>query len=551
MTRTVLKRLALGLAATLSGLVALSPAAAQQQAPQQAPQRHVEIHPYLQIEQVVTADFGGGDTLTYTGVGGGIDASIQTRRVQVTVDADYQHQISLKKGQKSGDVVSGLAAARLEVVPNVLSLDAGAIATRTHGDVLRPVPGLRNSGDRNVADVYSVYGGPTLSTHAGPLALGAAYHAGYVDVNDHSFQGAPAGTPHVDRYDRSVVQQADASIGMGTHNSPVGWTIGAGWVREDMNRLKSKYDGKYARIDVVVPLSPTFAVTGGGGYEKIKASQQDVLRDSAGLPVITADGNLVGDPTKPRLLTYDQDGFIWDVGVMWRPGPRTEVQVRGGRRYGSTTVTGSLEHKFNKDYALSAYVYDNVSSFGRLLVADLNGVPKSFRMSRAGQALTGFAGGGGCVFGTDPGAGTCFSDALQSVNNFNFRNRGAGLLLSGGRGVWNFGLGAGYNNRHYIAPPTADFLLHGATEQSVTIEGDIERRFTRTSGIDLDAYAAWYDSGLRGKSSSFSTGLTATYYRSFLLDRLQANLSAGIYNTNGQDFDSTFGTLMLGLRYGF
>ena len=60
MTIRALKRLALGLAATLSGIAAASPAAAQQQ----APQRHVEIHPYLQIEQVVTADFGGGDTLT-------------------------------------------------------------------------------------------------------------------------------------------------------------------------------------------------------------------------------------------------------------------------------------------------------------------------------------------------------------------------------------------------------------------------------------------------------------------------------------------------------
>jgi hypothetical protein len=549
MKRNLLQRLArhaFGIAATLSGLAAFSPAQAQEQ------QRHVSIHPYLEVQQVVNADFSGGETLTYTGVGGGINASIATRRVQVAVNVDYQHQVSWKKGQKSGDVVSGLAAARLEVVPNVLSLDAGAIATRTHGDVLRPVPALRTGGQSNVADVYSVYGGPTLSTHAGPLSVGASYHAGYVDVNDHSFQDAPAGTPRIDRYDSSVVQQADASIGMDTHNSPVGWTVGAGWVREDMKRLKSNYDGKYVRADVVVPLSATFAVTGGAGYEKIRASQQDVLRDSAGLPVITPGGNLVGDPSKPRLLTYDQSGFIWDVGVMWRPSARTELQIRGGRRYGSTTVTGSFEHKFNKDYALSAYVYDNVSSFGRLLVADLNGVPRSFRMNNAGQALTGITGpGGGCVFGNEAGTGTCFADALQSVNNFNFRNRGAGLLLSGGRGVWSFGLGAGYNNRRYIAPPTSDFLLHGVTEQSVTLEGDIERRFTRTSGIDLDAYAAWYDSGLRGKSSSFSTGITATYYRSFLFDRLQANLSAGIYNTNGQDFDSTFGTLLIGLRYGF
>ncbi|HEX4736170.1 MAG TPA: hypothetical protein VH331_01275 [Allosphingosinicella sp.] len=547
MTRTVLQRLtrgALGLAGACAALLAAGPAAAQQQ-------RQVEIHPYLQVEQVVSADFNGGETLTYTGVGGGIDASVQTRRVQVSVDYDYQHQFNWKKGEKGGDVQNGLAAARLELVPDVLSMDAGAIATRTHGDILRPVPALRTDSNRNLADVYSVYGGPTLSTHMGPLTVGADYHAGYVKVNDHSYQDAPAGTPRVDRYDSSTIQQAEGSIGMDTKQSPVGWTVGAGWVREDMNRFKSKYDDKYVSADVVVPLGSTFAVTGGGGYEKIKSSQQDILVDSTGQPVTTPDGNLVADPTKKRLLTYDQDGFIWDVGVIWRPSPRTELQARGGRRYGSTTVTGSFKHEFNKDYAFSAYVYDNVSSFGRLLIADLNGVPRNFQMANAAQALTGFAGPGGCVFGAKPGTGTCFSDALQSVNNFNFRNRGVSALLSGGRGVWSFGLGVGYNNRHYIAPPTADFLLHGATEQSLTADFDVQRHFTRTSGLDFDAFAAWYDSGLRGEKSSYSTGLTATYYRSFLFDHLQANLSAGIYNTKGQGLDSTSGTLLLGLRYGF
>lgn len=548
MTRNVLHRLTrgvLGVAAACACLLVAGPAAAQQQ------QREVSIHPYLQIEQVATADFNGGETLTYTGVGGGIDASIQTRRVQVSIDYDYQHQFSWKHGEKGGDIQNGIAAARLEIVPNLLALDAGAIATRTHGDILRPVPTLPTDTSHDVADVYSVYGGPDLSTHAGPVAVNAAYHAGYVKVNDHSNDVAPAGTPRTDRYDSSVVQQAQGSIGMDTKQSPVGWTVGAGWAHEDMNQLKSRYDDKYVSADVVVPLGSTVAVTGGAGYEKIKASQEDIVRDSNGLPVTTSNGNLIGDPSKPRLLTYDQDGFIWDVGVIWRPGPRTELQARGGRRYGSTTVTGSFKHNFNKDYAFTAYVYDNISSFGRLLIADLNGVPRSFQMADAAQQMTGFAGPGACVFGTQAGTGQCFANALQSVNNFNFHDRGVGMLLSGSRGLWSFGFGAGYDNRKYIAPPTGDFLLHGAIEQSVTVNFDVQRHFTRTSGIDLNAYAAWFDSGLAGQKSSYGTGLTASYYRRLFLERLQANLSAGVYYTNGLGLDTTSGTLLLGLRYGF
>jgi hypothetical protein len=550
MNADILHRLArhgaLALAA-IAGTAAASPALAQGQ---QAPERHVSVHPYLEVQQVLTTDFSG-ETLTYTGVGGGIDASIQTRRVVATLSYDYQHQISWKKGQGSGDVHTGLAAARLQLVPNVLALDAGAVATRTHGDVQRPVPGVRTDRSGNVSDVYSAYAGPTLSTHAGPLAVGADYHVGYVDVNDHGNRGVPAGTPRADDYDSSTVQQANASIGIDTHNSPVGITVGAGWAHEDMKRLDSKYDGKYVRGDVVVPLSSALAVTGGVGYEKIKSSQQDFLRDASGQPVVTADGNLVADPSRPRLLTYDKSGLIWDVGVIWRPGPRTELQARGGRRYGSTTVTGSFEHKFNDNYGISAFVYDNVSSFGRLLVADLNGVPRSFRQPRGGASIAGIGGLGGCVFGTQGGTGTCFSDALQSISNFNFRNRGGSVLLSGGRGPWSFGIGAGYNNRRYLAPNSALFALRGTTEQSFTVQVDVERRFTRTSGIDLDAYAGWYDSGLAGTSSSFGTGATATYYRSFLFDRLQADLSAGVYTVSGDKFDSTNGSLLLGLRYSF
>ena len=105
--------------------------------------------------------------------------------------------------------------------------------------------------------------------------------------------------------------------------------------------------------DVVVPLGPTFAVTAGVGYERIRSSQRDLLRDGTGTPVIVG-GRPVADPNAPRLLTYDVDGMIYDGGVIWRPSPRTELQARAGRRYGSTTVVGSFSHRFNQDYGVSA-----------------------------------------------------------------------------------------------------------------------------------------------------------------------------------------------------
>jgi hypothetical protein len=531
----------LGVAA-LASVSLLAGAAAVQGEPR------TSIHPYLQVEQVATMDFDRGEVLTYTGVGGGINAAVATRRVQATINVDYQHRVGWNDRLEDHDVVSGLAAVHVDAVPGVLAFDAGAMAARSHADIRVPVPAARTIDSANVAEIYSAYAGPTLTTHAGPVAVGASYRLGYVKVDDHSLAGSglPPGAPRVDRYSSSTVHNATISFGMEPGRLPFGWTVGAGYVREDMNRLDSNFEAKYVRGDVVVPVSPTLAVTGGVGYETMQGSQQDFLRGPGGLPVLTPGGNLIPDPSRPRLKTVDQDGTMWDAGIIWRPSPRTELQARGGWRYGGESFTASLSHKINSRSALNASVYDGVSSFGRLLIADLNGLPTKFQTPSNG-AIT----GPGCVFGNDPGTGACFGDAFQSIANFNFRNRGASLQYSRAQGPWTTGLGAGYANRKYLAPDSSLFALNGVTDQSFSLQGNLGRRLTRTSGYDFDAYAAWFDSGIADADSSFGAGLTGRYYRNIFRDRLQAQISAGLYTTQAGEFDASYGSILFGLRYTF
>jgi hypothetical protein len=516
-----------------------------------AGERHAVIQPYLEIQQVVSADINGGDVLTYTAAGGGIDASISNRRVEATISYNYQHRVGWGDDITNDDVHTGLAAARLTIIPDMLTFDAGALAVSSHADIRTPVAPFRSADDRNAVEVYSVYAGPTLSTHAGPVDVGASYRLGYVTIDDHSLAGAnlPAGQPRIDPYNSSLVQSAQASVGMAPGELPFGWTAAAGWTREDADRLDTNFDARYVRADVVVPVSAHLALTAGAGYEKIKSSQQDILRDSNGLPVVTAGGDLVPDPSKPRLLAYDQSGLIWDAGVIWRPSPRTELQARVGRRYGGTTFVGSLEHRISEAYGLSASVYDSVDSFGHLLVTDLAGVPRSFNNRRSN---TGLGGSGACVFGTDPGSGTCFDDALQAINNFTFRSRGATIFLSGGRGPWTYGVGAGYDQRHYFAPPSGNvFVLDGVTDRSFTLHANAGRRLTSSSGYDLAAYAGMFDSGITGAGTSTNMGITGSYYRSILNEHLQANVAAGIYHVEAGSDDSTVGSVLFGLRYTF
>ncbi|MGS1017621.1 hypothetical protein [Allosphingosinicella humi] len=514
-----------------------------------------EILPYIELQQVVTAELdNGGDVLTYTAVAAGVDGRVRTRRVEAQISYRYERRIAWDKDLADNDVHSGLAQARIQVVPNALSLDAGALAARSRTDGSGPAFAFAGVDDARAAEVYSLYAGPTLSTRVGPLSVGAAYRLGYVHVDDNvRLAGAdPAGRLVLDRFDSSVSHDFTASIGMGPGELPFGWTLGGGYVREDLNRLDQRFEGGYVRGDVVVPVGPTLALTGGVGYEDMEASQRDILRDANGLPVLTTGGRLIADKTKPRLLAYDQSGLIWDVGVIWRPSRHTELQARGGRRYGGTTVTGSFEHKFNSRDAVRAEIYDGVSSFGRVLVDDLSGLPTNFEVNHnpLGQNVGGI---GGCVFGEEAGTGVCFDNALQSIGTSNFRMRGANILFSGRRGPWSFGLGANYVHRNYLAPRLVPggFSLDDVTDENISVGAHLGRALSRTSHLGLDAHATWYDSGIAGTSDAFGAGVSASYYRTFLFDRLRGQAAIGLFTTDSGADDTTALTGLIGLRYTF
>jgi hypothetical protein len=506
------------------------------------PRLRSELLPYAELNQVVSADLSGGDVLTYTSVAAGVDGRIVTRRVTAQASYRYERNFEWSGDLPQSDAHSGIAMVSVEAVPNALNIEGGAMATRVSSD-----GGALFSNRDPAASVYSAYAGPTLSTHAGPVAVNASYRLGYVHVDDNSLAGSPPLAPR-ERYGNAIAHSASASIGMAPGQLPVGWTVGAGYAREESGELENRFEGKYVRADLVVPVGPTLGVTGGVGYEKIESSMMEVARDAGGVPIVTPDGRLVPDPNAPRLLAYEQSGVIWDVGVIWRPGPRTELQARGGRRYGGTTVTGSLNHAFRNGDGIGASIYDSVDTFGRLLISDLSGLQDGFNINR--DPFSGAI--GGCVFGQDPGTGACFDQALQRISGSTFRNRGASLIYSGNRGPWGFGAGGGYSHRRYFNPVSGNLAsIDPRTDQSFSLQGSVDRRLGRTASAGVAVHANWYDSDVPGFDSLFGTGITGSYSQSFLLERLQMRAALGLYHTDGGTFDSTVASGLLGLRYNF
>ena len=301
-----IKRLALR-ALGLSALAAGATLAPTQASAQTA---RTDVQPYIEVQQVLNADLDNGDTLTYTAIALGVDASLTTRRVQAQVSYRYEKRVGWGEDLANDDIHSGIAQVRADVIPGTLQVGAGALATRSRGDAGGPIFGVSNIDDVNIADVYSFYAGPDFTKRIGAVDVAASYRFGWVEVDDHNLRRFPRipGQIQLDHVNRSINHSASASVGMGVGELPFGWTVGGGWVREDVDRLDQDYEAKYVRGDVVVPVSRTLAVTAGVGYETIDSSQQDILRGARRRGALRSamklpPGVTIGRPSAPRRMS--------------------------------------------------------------------------------------------------------------------------------------------------------------------------------------------------------------------------------------------------------
>ena len=506
----------------------------------------VEVTPYIEAQQVLVADLNsGGDVLTYSTVAAGVDATIQTNRAEAQVSLRYERIIGYDNGIDDQDTVTGLARGSVALTRN-FSLEAGGVATRSRIDGRGSSPTNLVGNPDNVTQVYSVYAGPTFATQVGELSVNAAYRTGYTKVESKDSVVLPAGQQRFDQFDDSVSHAATASVGMQPGTLPFGWAVSGSWEREDAGQLDSRYEGKYVRGDVTVPVTPTFALVGGVGYEDIRISERDAVRDGLGNPVVGSDGRLVTDPNSPRLSAYDQDGLIWDAGVMWRPSPRTSLTATYGRRYGSDTYTGSFSYEPGRDWAVNVSVYDTVSGFGGMLNDNLAGLPTQFRTSR--NPLSGDI--SGCAFAQS--GGFCLNDALQNASSAAFRQRGVTGSFSGTAGGWDSGFAVGYNQRKFIASALgAQAQIDGVADDNYFAVAYLGTDIDRRTRFESNVYANYFDSGFAGANDVLSTGANAALYRQ-LIRGLSASAAVGLDSYKQEDFDSELtASALLGLRYSF
>lgn len=534
----ILRIVRLALALAIACVMLAAPAAAR-----------TRVAPYIGVEQVLDVPLAGeGDVLTYTALAAGIDASASGRRVEGTASYRYERRVSWNDRRLDGDVHSGLARGDVALVPGLLTLQAGGIAMRAHTDVQGPAPDTISGGRDTATQIYAGFGGPSLATRVGALDLTASYRFGIVKVEDgFGYPALANGGRRLDPYGNSTSHNLSASVGMSPRMLPIGWTVSAGYEREQASPLSQRYRNEFLRGDVIVPVSPTVALTAGIGHEAITASQAAVRLDPDGIPEFDRRGRLIANDVAPRLTGYYFSGLLYDAGLTWRPSRRTTLVANVGRRYGDFALTGAFRHRTGPTSGFQVSVHNGLDSFGRSLNRTLSSMPTRFVVPRTGLSDR----FDGCVFG-DRGAGACFGNALQSLDTANYRARGVTGIYSAARGHVSVGVGASYDEHRYVAPKTAgSFALDGINDRSWSLQANLGFGLDPGSSVQNQLYVTRYASGFSDAPASTTVGVTTTYLKQFT-DRLSGNAGVGFYAADRRrERAGAAAQLLLGLRYQF
>ena len=509
--------------------------------------KKLTVTPYIEAAQVATARLSpGSDTLTYSTIAAGIDASIQGRNTKGAISARYERRIGYGNAA-SGDTISGVARIGTTIIPNALNIEAGALAARSqvenNGQTVLGTP----VGGNSSTQIYSVYAGPTIKTRAGDVAIDGGYRIGYTKVGTDAGVITAPGGPAFDVFDHSISQNAEIHAGVKPGAMlPVGVGVGAGYYQEDISNLDQRVRDLHARADVTLPLTGDLALVGGVGYEKVQVSSRDVARDGTGAPIIGSNGRYVTDKSGPRVMSYDTSGLIWDAGVMWRPSKRTALEAHVGRRYGSMTYYGSFAYAPSKSSSINVSVYDGITGFGGLVNNALANMPTEFQAAR--NPLTGEI--TGCVVAQ--AAGSCLGGVLGSVRSSVFRSRGVTASYGKDLGRFQAGFGGGYDRRKFIgAPGTILALANGVTDENVWLSAYLNGRIDQQSSFATNFYSSWYQSGEASAGDFSAIGASAAYNRN-LTGKLAATAALGLESISRETVDDQVtASALVGVRYSF
>lgn len=225
----------------------------------------------------------------------------------------------------------------IELVEDTLELTGQAAIAETLIDAAGAFSAsiFNSTGNRQLTQSYQV--GPTLRHRFGSTATAElAYRFGYSSVDEVRRQDGTTATLLTDTYSHFV----DGRVTSGTQFTRFFWEL-VGSYRENRytNNVLANWSAEGRLISEYL-VNSNFSLI-------LDLGVQDF--DS-----ITNQGF--------------SGGFIWDAGFRWRPGPRTEMVLTVGRRFGATVWNFDGSYKVSDKIQLQAsYTEEVTTSANRLL----------------------------------------------------------------------------------------------------------------------------------------------------------------------------------------
>lgn len=363
------------------------------------------VSPHIEVRAVftdnVSADGSSGNGIIGV-VQPGVTLAYNSAHLNFSLDYDLSARTNLtgRDFDTTGRIRNDLRArGQFTVVDKIFFVDTGAIVTQLFIDPRGAVTLNPDSLNNNLRDVANYYIEPSIHTRLNQyadltLGIRGAWTRTKSQPDDFvPVIGGPTPTSLLStgqQISPSNDQNAYVTLSSGSYFDRIKWSLRGSWNRDERDYLNELYRAYSGTADVEVPIVRGFNLVGSAGYEDTKDNEDVVITDPVtGQLVLTTDaqgvqhiaidrseaarnGTLSFIDSNGRTITrdgriLDRRGFIWDVGFHWLPSRRTDLLVRGGRRYGGTTINVTGRHIFSKRSSVQFSYGTSLDSLSRLL----------------------------------------------------------------------------------------------------------------------------------------------------------------------------------------
>lgn len=492
----------------------------------------IEVTPTIELRQIFSDEVGDGKAGAYTVVSPGVEVAVNGRRTSAALNYSYDRRLAWQSS--TADIQKGAhnlsARADMEVARELLFLSAGGLITSTTRDLRGPVSLNRDLNVYNQTMVYSGYITPSLRQRFGAFADGELSYtlrglatneddAFVVDQrggNEYDYQLEPAS----DSYGHS----ATASLKSGEAFNRLRWTLSGTYSYDKRDVLNETFRSARGTLDGEFVLSRQLSLLGSVGYDDSFSRSDRSYTDTT------------------RVTRYDESGVVFDGGLRWSPSRRTDVSVRVGRRFGSTTVNAQGEWMPLEGVAFKLAYTDSIETESSLLTQQIGDTTVSSLLSGSRYRTGGSASEG--------------YYATQGQSTMRARIGRASISID--RRNWFGGLTAVVDRRGALSftpvdsTVTVDPAIFENEDKTYGATGNLGRKINARSSWNVSASGYRYEYALSSNRRDWLYGGSVGY--SYDLTRAMRATAAYTHSTRTSSvagYDQSDNSITLGVRASF